>query len=95
MAEGGGGADAGARFYRGIIERLFTGAGIGVVRANSGREIPFTAAHVVITGAARHFHDLREGLAVGFDVSWTSKGLRVSVLYISPPSEADPGRMGD
>ena len=63
------------------IKKLFPGAGMGIVRSASGRETPFAAAHVVLTGALRHFEDLREGMAVGFDVGWTSKGLRVTVLH--------------
>lgn len=69
------------RFYPGIIKRLFPGAGMGVVRSATGREISFAAAHVILTGPIRRFEDLREGMTVGFDVGWTSKGLRVTVLH--------------
>ena len=72
------------RFYTGIIKKLFVGAGMGVVRSATGREIPFAAAHVILTGAVRRFEELREGMAVGFDVGWTSKGLRVTVLHTAP-----------
>lgn len=81
------GADAPAgsdRFYPGVIKKLFAGAGMGVVRSASGREIPFAAAHVILVGAIRRFEDLREGMTVGFDVGWTSKGLRVTVLRAEP-----------
>jgi hypothetical protein len=69
------------RFYAGTIKKLFAGAGMGVVRSATGREIPFAAEHVILTGSIRRFADLREGMAVGFDVGWTSKGLRVTVLH--------------
>jgi hypothetical protein len=69
------------RFYAGIIKKLFPGAGMGIVRSASGRETPFAAAHVVLIGTIRRFEDLREGMPVGFDVGWTSKGLRVTVLH--------------
>ena len=68
------------RFYTGIIKKLFPGAGMGIVRSATGREISFAAAHVILTGPVRRFEDLREGMSVGFDVGWTSKGLRVTVL---------------
>ncbi len=68
------------RFYAGTIKKLFPGAGMGVVRSASGREVPFAAAHVILTGFIHRFEDLREGMPVGFDVGWTSKGLRVTVL---------------
>jgi len=70
------------RFYAGVIKKLFAGAGMGVVRSASGREVPFAAAHVVLVGELRRFGDLREGMAVGFDVGWTSKGLRVTTIKI-------------
>jgi hypothetical protein len=73
------------RFYAGTIKKMFPGAGMGVVRSASGREIPFAAAHVQLVGPIRCFDDLREGMRVGFDVGWTSKGLRVTVLRAQPP----------
>lgn len=71
------------RFYAGTIKKVFPGAGMGIVRSATGREIPFAAAHVVVTGRVSRFDDLREGMAIGFDVGWTSKGLRVTVLHTS------------
>jgi hypothetical protein len=74
-------SDATARFYAGTIKKLFAGTGMGVVRSATGREVPFAAMHVILAGPVRRFEDLREGMTVGFDVGWTSKGLRVTVLY--------------
>lgn len=79
----------GERFYLGTIRKLFPTAGLGMVRSDSGREIPFVALHVVIGGSVRRFEELREGMRVGFDVGWTSHGLRVTVLDVRPD---DPGR---
>ena len=73
-------ADAGDKFYRGTIEKLFRGSQSGVVRSGNGREIPFAFLHVVMVGPLRHFDDLREGMRIGFDVGWTAKGLRVTVI---------------
>ena len=50
-------------------------------RSATGREIPFAAVHVIVTGPINRFEDLREGMTIGFDVGWTSKGLRVTVLH--------------
>lgn len=69
------------RFYAGTIKKMFPGAGMGLVRSATGREIPFAAAHVILTGPINRFEDLREGMTIGFDVGWTSKGLRVTVLH--------------
>ena len=72
-------------FYQGIIVRLERGRGWGLVRSLSGREISFQFPHVSVVGAPLGgkmpgIQLLREGARVGFDVGWTSKGLRVTVL---------------
>jgi hypothetical protein len=68
------------RFYVGTIRKLFFGSQSGIVRSESGREIAFVWLHVEKLGRVRHFDDLREGMSVGFDVGWTSKGLRVTTI---------------
>jgi glycosyltransferase involved in cell wall biosynthesis len=52
------------------------------VRSASGRHRPFIFMHVSMVGPHHRFEDLREGLEIGYDVSWTSKGLRVRVIRI-------------
>ena len=77
------GADGnGDKFYQGVIHSLQRGAQRGTIRAASGRDIPFVYAYVTMLGSHRSFDDLYEGLRVGYDVSWTSRGLRVSVIRI-------------
>ena len=68
------------RFYIGTIRKLFFGSQTGIVRSESGREIAFVWLHVEKLGRIRYFDDLREGMSVGFDVGWTSKGLRVTAM---------------
>lgn len=70
------------RYYQGRIKRLFRGSETGIVRSATGREIPFEFQHVVMYGPVRDFEQLREGLSVGFDVGWTSRGLRVTALRV-------------
>jgi hypothetical protein len=79
-SEGEGGTVSRDNFYRGVIKRLYHGAEAGIVRSLSGREVPFTFLHVSMVGPLRRFEDLHEGMPVGFDVGWTSSGLRVTVL---------------
>jgi len=79
---------ASGRFYRGIIKKLFVGAGRGVVLSDSGRETPFIAPHVQLIGEVLRFEGLREGMRVGFDVGWTSRGLRVTLLYTGSDIDA-------
>jgi len=87
-------ATASERFYRGTIKRLFGGSAMGMLLSDSGREIPFAAAHVIIRGAGHRFEDLREGMRVGFDVGWTSNGLRVTLLHLEPAPNGTPSRAG-
>lgn len=77
----------GELFYRGTLIRLSRGGSSGVVRsAHSGREVPFEREHVAILGAAGASGavELQEGMAVGYDVGWTSRGLRVTKLFPAP-----------
>jgi hypothetical protein len=76
--------DGGGKFYRGTIVKLFRGSQSGIVRSAAGRDLPFTFLHVVMVGSRRRFEDLREGMPVGFDVGWTSKGLLVTTLRTEP-----------
>jgi cold shock CspA family protein len=68
-------------FYVGTIVRVNYAQGTGVLRSASGREIRFVAPFVELLGG-RRFRDLVEGMEVGFDVGWTSKGLRVTRIKI-------------
>ncbi|GIW43663.1 MAG: hypothetical protein KatS3mg077_0945 [Candidatus Binatia bacterium] len=69
-------------FYVGRIVKLRPGSKAGVVESiSTGRRIPFEWPLVRVIGAD-NYDSLRPGMEVGFDVSWTSKGLRVSVLKV-------------
>jgi len=72
-------------FYSGLIVILDRARGRGLVRSRSGREIPFQFPFVTVTGApiggrAPGIESLHEGDSIGFDVGWTSKGLRVTSI---------------
>ena len=78
-------------FYQGIIIRLERGRGSGLIRSMSGREIPFQFPFVQVVGAPLGgkmpgIQLLREGARVGFDVGWTSKGLRVTTIRPNEPA---------
>lgn len=79
------------QYYRGTVCKLHMSPERGRVRSASGREIPFVFQHVVMRGDRRRFDDLREGLTVGYDVSWTARGLRVSTIWI-PGDDAGGAR---
>jgi hypothetical protein len=74
-------------FYRGLIAFLDLARGRGTIRSYSGREIHFQFPFVTVAGAPLGgkypgIDRIRQGDVVGFDVGWTSKGLRVT--HIKP-----------
>lgn len=81
-------------FYKGLIVFLDRVRGRGVIRSFSGREIPFEFPFVSVVGApiapSRAGIDLiKEGDTVGFDVGWTSAGLRVTRIKPAPTAPED------
>jgi hypothetical protein len=78
-------ADPGAQgaYYRGVISRVFYGSESGTLTSEtSGRTYQFRQPSVRIIGPIPRVDGLREGMRVGFDLGWTSRGLRVSVIRI-------------
>lgn len=70
-------------FYRGVITRVYYGSESGTLRSDeTGREYHFKHPFVEIRGPIPRIDGLREGMAVGFDVGWTSRGLRVTVIRV-------------
>ena len=72
-------------FYRGLIVYLDRARGRGTIRSWSGREIHFefpfvTIANAPIGGRAPGLNLIRQGDEVGFDVGWTGRGLRVTLI---------------
>jgi hypothetical protein len=67
-------------FHRGTISRLFQSNNMGLVRTESGREIPFSYQFVSLVGVIKDPNDLREGQEIGYDLGWTSNGLRVTKI---------------
>lgn len=83
-------------FHQGVVIKLFPSNNTGVVRTESGRELLFSYELVLISGAAKSPLDLKVGDVVGYDVGWTSGGLRITKLKTYPragESEA-PGLQG-
>jgi len=69
-------------FYHGVIATVNWSRGTGVVRSGNGREIPFEFQFVTMIGGQRRIEHLLPGMRVGFDVGWTSKGLRITTIKI-------------
>ena len=77
-------SESGDLYHHGIITRLFPSNNMGVVRTESGREVPFSYDLVILCGETKSVHDLREGDRVGYDLGWTSGGLRVTKIKRYP-----------
>jgi hypothetical protein len=70
-------------YYRGVITRVYYGSESGTLRSEeSGREYRFRYPFVEIRGAIPRIDGLREGMAVGFDLGWTSRGRCVTVIRV-------------
>jgi hypothetical protein len=83
-----------SNFYSGRLIRLDRARGRGLLRSQTGREIPFQFPHVLIIGAPiggrmPGIDLLHEGDTVGFDVGWTSKGLLVTAIKPSGNTEGN------
>ena len=72
-------------FCHGVISKLFPSNNMGLVRTESGREVPFSFTLVILLGEVKTPNDLKEGQEVGYDIGWTSKGLRVTKIKTYPP----------
>ncbi|OGQ48992.1 MAG: hypothetical protein A3I10_04250 [Deltaproteobacteria bacterium RIFCSPLOWO2_02_FULL_57_26] len=71
-------------FYHGSISKLFPSNNMGLVRTESGREVPFSFQFVELLGEVKSPSELQEGQEVGYDLGWTSKGLRVTKIKTYP-----------
>jgi hypothetical protein len=71
-------------YHHGVIVKLFPSNNMGVVRTESGREVRFAYDLVILYGEAKTPLDLREGERVGYDLGWTSGGLRITKIKTYP-----------
>src|SRR5215213_2653939 len=71
-------------YHHGMITKLFPSNNTGIVRTESGRELPFSYEFVILLGRAKSTLDLREGEAVGYDLGWTPKGIMVTKIKTYP-----------
>lgn len=104
MVEGDGNADAAGEgpvpeeqpdlYYHGIIRRLSPRKATGVVRTASGRDVRFSYQMVLMSGPVKSPKGLREGMVVGYDLGWTSHGLRVIKIRTYPRRDWAPGGRG-
>ena len=71
-------------YHHGVITKLFPSNNTGIVRIESGRELPFSYEFVVLVGRAKSPLDLKEGEAVGYDLGWTPRGMRITKIKSYP-----------
>lgn len=75
-------------FHKGVITKLFPSNNTGVVRTESGRELTFSYDLVILLGEAKSPLELKVGETVGYDLGWTSHGLRITKLKTYPKNAA-------
>jgi hypothetical protein len=71
-------------YHHGVITKLFPSNSTGIVRTENGRELPFSYEFVILSGEAKTVQDLREGDQIGYDLGWTSSGLRITRIKTYP-----------
>ena len=76
-------------YHQGVITKLFPSNNTGVVRTESGRELTFSYELVIISGEAKSPLELKVGENVGYDLGWTSNGLRITKLKTYPKTPSD------
>lgn len=75
--------DDAPRYYMGVIERVYYGSESGVLASEAtGRRYQFRVPFVDVLGPIPKVSGLREGMRVGFDLAWTSRGVRVSTIRV-------------
>ena len=79
-----GGRENADLFHHGVVTKLFPSNNLGLIRVQNGREVPFSFDLVILVGEVKRPSDLREGQEVGYDVGWTSNGLRVTKIKTYP-----------
>ena len=74
-------------FYnKGVINKLLPSNNTGGGRTESGRVLTFSYDLVILCGEVRSPLDLKVGDPVGYDLGWTSNGLRITKLKTYPKS---------
>jgi hypothetical protein len=71
-------------YHQGIITKLFPSNNTGVVRTQNGRELTFSYNLVILCGEAKSPLELIVGEQVGYDLGWTSSGLRITKIKTYP-----------
>jgi len=71
-------------YHQGVVTKLFPSNNTGVVRTESGRELTFSYELVILYGEVQSPLDLKVGESVGYDLGWTSSGLRVTKIRTYP-----------
>jgi hypothetical protein len=79
----------GDSYHQGVITKLFPSNNIGIVKTESGRELTFSYELVLLSGETKSPLDLQVGEAVGYDLGWTSAGLRITKLKTYPKPKSD------
>jgi hypothetical protein len=82
-ADGETAASGRERWHQAVVTRVYYGSDSGTLTSvATGREYVFKGPFVQIVGPIPRVDGLREGMTVGFDLAWTSRGRRVNVIRV-------------
>ncbi|HPQ81803.1 MAG TPA: hypothetical protein PLZ86_08810, partial [bacterium] len=65
-------------FAKGRVVLFYERQGVGVMKGARGERLPFSVSEVELVGPKNHARFISEGAPVGYDVGWSSHGMRVS-----------------
>lgn len=69
-------------FPKGQVLTFYPRQGVGTLRSDRGQAFDFSLSNIDLIGPKGHPRYLAAGARVGFDVSWTSHGLKINRLKI-------------
>lgn len=69
------------RFSKGRVVKYFPQSHYGFIKDKRGKDVYFNVDELRFSGEKGREY-LKEGIEVGYDVAWTSKGLHISKIKI-------------
>lgn len=69
-------------FPKAEVLTFYPRQGVGTLKTDRGETFDFSLANIELVGPKGHMRYLDAGARVGYDVSWTSHGLKINRLKI-------------
>lgn len=69
-------------FPKGEVVSFYPRQGVGTMKNARGEELPFRIAEVDLVGPKGHPRYIAQGARVGYDVGWSSHGMRLCRMKV-------------